>query len=31
MMDLFRQSLEEAFVIQRWDVALDFIGRRGSA
>ena len=31
MMDLFRPSLEEAFVIQRKDVALDFIGRRGSA
>ena len=31
MMDLFRPSLEEAFVIQRQDVALDFIGRRGSA
>jgi len=31
MMDLFRPSLEEAFVIQRRDVALDFIGRRGSA
>lgn len=31
MMDLFRPSLEEAFVIQRQDLALDFIGRRGSA
>ncbi len=31
MMDLFRPSIEEAFVIQRQDVALDFIGRRGSA
>lgn len=31
MMDLFRPSLEEAFVIQRQEVALDFIGRRGSA
>jgi len=31
MMDMFRPSLEEAFVIQRQDVALDFIGRRGSA
>ena len=31
MMDLFRPSLEESFVIQRQDVALDFIGRRGSA
>jgi len=31
MMDLFRPSLEEAFVIQRQDIALDFIGRRGSA
>ena len=30
-MDLFRPSLEEAFVIQRQEVALDFIGRRGSA
>lgn len=28
---MFRPSLEEAFVIQRQDVALDFIGRRGSA
>lgn len=31
MMDLFRPSLEEAFVIQHQDTALDFIGRRGSA
>jgi len=31
MMDLFRPSLEEASVIQRQDIALDFIGRRGSA
>lgn len=31
MMDLFRPSLEEAFVIQRQEIALDFIGRRGSA
>ena len=31
MMDLFRPSIEEAFVIQRQEVALDFIGRRGSA
>jgi len=31
MMDLFRPSLEESFVIQRQEVALDFIGRRGSA
>jgi DNA-directed RNA polymerase II subunit RPB2 len=31
MMDLFRPSLEEAFVIQKQEVALDFIGRRGSA
>jgi len=31
MMDIFRPSLEESFVIQRQDVALDFIGRRGSA
>jgi DNA-directed RNA polymerase II subunit RPB2 len=31
MMDLFRPSLEEAQVIQRQDIALDFIGRRGSA
>mmetsp|Transcript_3964 Transcript_3964/g.9690 ORF Transcript_3964/g.9690 Transcript_3964/m.9690 type:complete len:1241 (-) Transcript_3964:119-3841(-) len=31
MMDLFRPSLEEAFVIQRQELALDFIGRRGSA
>ena len=31
MMDLFRPSLEEAFVIQKQEVALDFIGKRGSA
>lgn len=31
MMDLFRPSLEESFVIQIQEVALDFIGRRGSA
>ena len=31
MMDTFRPSLEEAFVIQNQQVALDFIGRRGSA
>jgi len=31
MTDLFRPSLEEAFVIQHQTVALDFIGRRGSA
>ena len=31
MMDLFRPSLEESFVIQKQEVALDFIGRRGSA
>uniref|UniRef100_A0A7S1BEL4 DNA-directed RNA polymerase subunit beta n=1 Tax=Corethron hystrix TaxID=216773 RepID=A0A7S1BEL4_9STRA len=31
MMDIFRPSLEESYVIQRQDVALDFIGRRGSA
>ena len=31
MMDMFRPSLEEAFVIQKQEVALDFIGRRGSA
>ena len=31
MMDLFRPSLEEAFVVQNQGVALDFIGRRGSA
>ena len=30
-MDLFRPSLEEAFVIQKQEVALDFIGKRGSA
>jgi len=31
MMDKFRSSLEEAFVIQSQQVALDFIGKRGSA
>jgi DNA-directed RNA polymerase II subunit RPB2 len=31
MMDLFRPSIEEAFVIQKQESALDFIGRRGSA
>ena len=31
MMDLFRPSLEEAFVIQKQEVALDYIGKRGSA
>jgi len=31
MMERFRPSLEEAFVIQNQTVALDFIGRRGSA
>ena len=33
MMDLFRPSLEEAFVIEsvRQDTPLDFIGMRGSA
>ncbi|KAI3991626.1 hypothetical protein MKX01_004902 [Papaver californicum] len=30
MMNLLRPSLEEAFVIQNQQVALDFIGRRGS-
>ena len=30
MMDLLRPSLEEAFVIQDRDVALDYIGKRGS-
>mmetsp|Transcript_11674 Transcript_11674/g.23007 ORF Transcript_11674/g.23007 Transcript_11674/m.23007 type:complete len:1240 (+) Transcript_11674:630-4349(+) len=30
MMDKFRSSLEEAFVVQDRRVALDFIGRRGS-
>ena len=30
MMELLRPSLEEAFVIQTQDVALDFIGKRGS-
>lgn len=29
MVELFRPSLEEAFVIQTQAVALDFIGRRG--
>lgn len=29
MLELFRPSLEEAFVIQTQSVALDFIGRRG--
>ncbi|XP_058219713.1 DNA-directed RNA polymerase II subunit RPB2-like isoform X2 [Rhododendron vialii] len=31
MMDLLRPSLEEAFVIQNQQVALDYIGKRGSA
>lgn len=31
LLELLRPSLEEAFVIQTQDVALDFIGRRGSA
>lgn len=31
MMERFRPSLEDASVIQNQDVALDFIGRRGSA
>lgn len=31
MMDLFRPSLEDAFVIQDQNVALDFIGKRGTA
>lgn len=31
MMDLLRPSLEEAFVIQSREVALDYIGKRGSA
>ena len=30
MMDLMRPSLEEAFVIQSQEVALDFIGKRGN-
>eukprot|EP00771_Trimastix_marina_P000200 gnl/Trimastix_PCT/1207.p1 GENE.gnl/Trimastix_PCT/1207~~gnl/Trimastix_PCT/1207.p1 ORF type:complete len:1204 (+),score=452.35 gnl/Trimastix_PCT/1207:177-3614(+) len=30
MLDLLRPSLEEAFVIQTQEVALDFIGKRGS-
>lgn len=30
MIDLLRPSLEEAFVIQSQEVALDFIGKRGS-
>ncbi|KAF5934969.1 hypothetical protein HYC85_026098 [Camellia sinensis] len=30
MMDLLRPSLEEAFVIQNQQVALDYIGKRGS-
>ncbi|OQR95634.1 DNA-directed RNA polymerase II [Thraustotheca clavata] len=31
LMERFKPSLEEAFVIQDQEVALDFIGRRGSA
>jgi DNA-directed RNA polymerase II subunit RPB2 len=31
MMERFRPSLEESFVIQNREVALDYIGRRGSA
>ncbi|CAK4076589.1 unnamed protein product [Aphanomyces euteiches] len=31
LMERFKPSLEEAFVIQEQEVALDFIGRRGSA
>ena len=31
LMERFRPSLEEAFVIQEQNLALDFIGRRGSA
>ena len=31
MMDKFKSSLEESFVIQDQNIALDFIGRRGSA
>ena len=31
LLELLRPSLEEAFVIQTQEVALDFIGRRGSA
>jgi len=31
MMERFRPSLEESFVIQDQEVALDFIGRRGAA
>ena len=30
MLELLRPSVEEAFVIQNQDVALDWIGRRGS-
>ncbi|KYQ91059.1 RNA polymerase II core subunit [Tieghemostelium lacteum] len=30
MMDLMRPSLEESFVIQNQEVALDFLGKRGS-
>jgi DNA-directed RNA polymerase II subunit RPB2 len=30
MMELLRPSLEEAFVIQSQEVALDYIGKRGS-
>jgi DNA-directed RNA polymerase II subunit RPB2 len=31
MMEMLRPSIEEAFVIQSQEVALDFIGKRGSA
>lgn len=31
MMDKFRSSIEEAFVVQEQYVALDYLGRRGSA
>jgi hypothetical protein len=31
MMERLRPSLDEAFVIQNQTIALDFIGRRGSA
>jgi DNA-directed RNA polymerase II subunit RPB2 len=31
MMELLRPSIEEAFVIQSQAVALDYIGKRGSA
>ena len=31
MMELLKPSLEEAFVIQTQEVALDFIGKRGNS